>query len=143
MAPLQKRALYQLVAASAGVLLLVALVIFAGMSTAVLVLILPVFVLAYWVPRYLTRPRPDQPVIMDERDKAILSQVPRYQRFGIMLGVVVWSAVVVFSSDTRDQVTIGPASLVWLANSVVIADNVFSVVGTLIEYWRTEQHGQG
>ena len=140
MAPLQKRALYQLVA----------LVILLGTVGPVLIflthggdfrlffIVIAVAALCEWLPRYLTRPRPDQPVIMDERDKAILGKVPKYQRFGIVLAVFLWIAVIIFRADADGQMTVSQSSLLALLWSVLIADFMFSVVGTMIEYWRTK-----
>ena len=79
MTPQQKRALYEFIAAITMMAVLLPLISFAGIGLETLVALMIIAVgLVYWVPRYLTRPKPDQPVIMDERDKAILSNVPRY-----------------------------------------------------------------
>jgi hypothetical protein len=140
MAPLQKRALYELVAMVVllAVLGLLLILINHGGDGRLLIVAVPIAALCHWVPRHLTRPKPKQPIITDERDKVILGNVPRYQRFGIILAVFVWIAVIVFRADAHGQMTVSLFSLMLLLWSVFIADAVFSVVGTMIEYWRTK-----
>jgi hypothetical protein len=137
MAPLQRRSLYQFVATLAGALVVVALVVFADAPIVLLVLILPIAFLADWLPKHLTRPRPDQPFITDERDRAIQSKVPKYQRFGIYLGILIWMMILASRADSRDQIALSTPVILLLPLCVVTVDYVFSLVGTMIEYWRT------
>jgi hypothetical protein len=137
MAPLQKRALYEFVSLIVLTALLGPLLFFAS-DGRLLYAAVPIAALAYWIPRHLTRPRPDQPVVMDERDKVILGKVTGFQRLGIVLAIFVWFSVLFFRADAHGQVTISQLSLMLLMWSVFIADAVSSVLGTLIAYWRSK-----
>lgn len=139
MAPLQKRALYQLVALAVllGTAGLVLTLLNRDASFGLFILIAAA-VACEWLPRHLTRPRPDQPIIMDERDQRIIANVMGYRRVGIILAVFVWFSVLFFRTDAHEQVIIGRLSLMLLLWSVLIADATFSVVGTLVEYWRVK-----
>lgn len=137
MAPLQKRALLEFVCLSAGLAVLLPIMIFVNEPYAIL-LVLPVLALAYWMPRYLTRPRAGQQVIMDERDQHILANVMGYRRVGIIVAVFAWFSVFFWRSDVHGEVTIGRFHLQFLLICVFTGDLVSSLVGTLIEYWRAK-----
>ena len=138
MAPLQKRALFQLLASAVllGTVGLVLMLLNHGADFSLFFIVIAVGVVCEWLPRYLTRPKPGQPFVMDERDRIILSNVPKYQRFGIILAVFIWFAIFMSRTDIHGRATVTSSSLLLLVGSVIVADGVFGIVGTLIEYWR-------
>ena len=141
MPPLQKRALYGLIAAIVMLLVVISAIFLVNIGAgALLILAIASLALAYWVPRYLTRPRTDQPVIMDERDKAILSSVPRYQYAGILLTIGAWIVTLVAIYGDRGQV---PIKFLWLMlYSVFGASLVFATAGVMMGYWRAKSQSQ-
>ena len=140
MPPLQKRALYEFIAAIVMLLVVMPVIFFARIGPDVLLILIilmtAALVLVYWVPRYLTRPKPDQPVIMDERDIAILSNVPRYQYVGIYLTFAVWLLILSALYSDKGQVPIRFIYLMLL--SLLTANAVFATAGVMIEYWRAK-----
>lgn len=141
MPPLQKRALYELIAMLLWIAVAVPIIFFANIRLdALLVFVIATIALVCWVPRYLTRSRPDQPVIMDERDKAILSTVPRYQYVGILLTVGVWIIVLLGIYDIRGQVPMKSLWLMWC--SILAANALFTTAGIMIGYWRAKSPSQ-
>ncbi len=137
MAPLQKRALLELALWSAALAVLLPIIVFVN-DLAVVLLVLPVIALAYWIPQYLTRPRPGQPVTMDERDQYIIAKVMGYRRAGIILAVFAWFSVFFLRTDVHGEVTVTRLSLQILWICVFTADLFSSLIGTLIEYWRAK-----
>jgi hypothetical protein len=134
MPPLQKRALYQTIAA---ILLIAILALYNWIGIALLVFAaLIVLPLALWLPRYLTRTRPGEPVIEDERDRAIISNVPRYQAVAVILAVTIWFMVLSQVYKEQREVPLGPLSLMWVSVSAVYVASY--AVGVLIEYWRAK-----
>lgn len=134
MPPLQKRALYQIIAA---VLLIAILALSPWVSYALLVfaaLVAIPFVL--WLPRHLTRPKPGEPVIEDERDRAIISNVPRYQAVAAFLALTIWFVVLGQVYEEQSEVPLGTLALMWVSvTAVYFASYAF---GVLIEYWRAK-----
>lgn len=137
MPPLQKRALLELACWSAVLAILLPIIVFVN-DLAVALVVLPVIALAYWIPQYLTRPRPGQPVTMDERDQHIIAKVMGYRRAGILLAVFAWFSVFFWRTDVHGEVTLTRLSLQALWIGAFTADLFSSLIGTLIEYWRAK-----
>lgn len=141
MPPLQKRAMYEFIAMLLWIAVVLPIMFFANIRPdALLVFVIATIALVYWLPRHFTRPRPDRPVIIDERDRAILSSVPRYQYVGILLTVGAWIVILLAIYDTRGQVPINSLWLMWC--SILAANVLFTTAGVMIGYWRAKSPSQ-
>ena len=141
MPPLQKRALYSLIAAIVVPAAVVGIILLVKPTPDVLLLFaIATIALVYFVPRYLTRPRPDRPVIADERDKAILSSVPRYQYVGVLLAIGAWIIILYALYHDKGQIPI--RFLSWMLLSVFAANTLFATAGVMIGYWRAKPPSQ-
>lgn len=139
MPPMQKRALYFFIAAiavSAALVPIVLLVIKPTLDSLfpLLLLMLAATTLVAFVPWYLTRPRPGQPVVEDERDKAIIEKAWRYSYVGTLATVAVWLLAFIWLYSDKGQVPFGVVMAIW--PSLLVAVLVFSTAGIMIEYWR-------
>jgi hypothetical protein len=137
MPPLQKRALY-------SAMLLTGLILGFGILFFLFVEWLPVYAvlmaatsLGLLLVRHLTRRgRGHLEVEMDERDRMILSEVPKYQNTAVMLTLVAWGGVLLLYYDYHGEV---PTRLAILMLSTVAAVNYLSIpLCTFIAYWRTK-----
>lgn len=141
MPPMQKRALYFFIAAivvSAVLVPIVLLVIKPTLDSLIplLLLMLATTTVVAFVPWYLTRPRPDQPVVEDERDKAITERAWRYCYVGTLVTVTVWGLVFIWLYSDKGQVPFRVMVYIW--PSLLVAVLTFSTAGVMIEYWRAK-----
>jgi hypothetical protein len=149
MTPQQKRAWYGLVigiiwsAAMIAVFVVKGATAFdqdAGMRATVYGLFIA-GVLAYVAMLYITgwRMRKEGP-IMDERDRLILSKVPKYQMLAVVWTLAGWA--IALSEVYHDDGQV-PVVFPWLMFfSAIIVNIVSASAGTLIAYWSNERHGQ-
>ena len=92
-----------------------------------------------WLPgvmlaERLTRPEPDQPVVEDERDRAIIARVARYQYVGLFVAVAAWVLVVSFIHNDEEQIPL--SALVHLMPAMLLGNAVFASAGAPIAHWR-------
>jgi hypothetical protein len=145
MTPQQKRAWYGLAIGIVWSLAMVAVFVAKGATafdedTGTRYTVYAVFaagVLAYVAMLYITAWRMRREgVIMDERDRLILSKVPRYQMFAVLWTLAAWAIVLEEVYHEEKQV---PVVFTWLMfYSAIIVNIVFASVGTLIAYWRAK-----
>jgi len=149
MTPQQKRAWYGLVIGIIWSLALVAVFIARGATafdqdTGTRIMVYALFiagVLAYVAMLYITGwMMRRQGVIMDERDRMILRKVPVYQTFAVLFTLAAWAVILTEVYHDEGEVPVVFPYLMFF--SAIIVNIVFASAGTLIAYWRDEQHGQ-
>jgi hypothetical protein len=135
MPPMQKRILYQFTASIVAAAVLLTLLPALKLSLLpALLLIFAVFGGILLVTTYLTRAKPDQPVLEDERDKAIARNVPAYVTVGLVLATAGWLLVLAFLYGNEGHVPFEAFDHVELLVPVVVS----TFAGVMIEYWRAK-----
>ena len=143
MTPQQKRAWYGLAIGVVWSLAILAVFIIKGATAynedagmrALLYVLFIAGLLAYLAMSYLTGWKMRKMgVITDERDMMILSKVPRYQMFAVLITLGVW--VGALSEIYWDQGQIPVVFPYLIFYSVIIVNIVFKSAGALIAYWR-------
>jgi hypothetical protein len=138
MPPFQKRTLYSFIFSIIAAAVLVPILAWVKPTLdlfQIALLICAPFGGAVLLAWYLTRPRPDQPVVEDERDKEIMKNVPRYQAVGVFLAAAAWMLVVAYIYND-EQVPMGAFG--FLIPSMLLGNVVFMMAGVMIEYWRAK-----
>lgn len=135
MPPMQKITLYTFLASIMAAAVLLALLPVLG-PLPVLLLTFAVFGAIILVATYLSKAKPGQPVVEDERDKAIMRKVPTYVAVGLVLTVAGWILVLAFLYANEGQVPVDIFG--HLASSFLGAQAVFTFAGVMIGYWRAK-----
>ncbi len=142
MAPLQKRAWFGLGIIVVVFTAILAIVITKGATswdedTGMRLIVYALFaagIASYGIMLFLTRRKPGQSEIMDERDRVIMSRVPTVQLWAVVISLVVWNIALTGSYGEQGEIPIVFHQL--MVSSILIISVLAQVIGILIGYRR-------
>jgi len=143
MAPLQKRAWLGLGIGVAMSVAILAIFITKGATSwnedqgmrLIVYALFIVGVVLYGIVLFLTRRKPGQPeVIMDERDRVIMSRAPMVQLWAVVVSLVIWTIALTEVYWDQGEIPIVFPQLMFF--SILIVNVLAQAIGILIGYRR-------